>query len=351
VVLGEEGPLVSRLRIAGVPVEVLPMASAARNLSRTQVRPGSLPVLSALRSASYVVRLARRLRALQPDLVHTNSLKSALYGGAAGRLTGLPVVWHIRDRIADDYMPRSAVRLVRAAARWLPDVVIANSHSTLNTLGKHVNRTVIASPVIYDPVSGARAHRSRSEEELCVGMVGRIAPWKGQHVFIEAFAHAFPAGRERAVIVGAPLFGEAEYEARLRELVASLGLESRVEFAGFREDVERELARFDVLVHSSVIPEPFGQVVIEGMAGGLPVIAPAAGGPAEVIEDGVNGLLYPPGDANGLARRLRQVAASARLRADLGSAAREKATQFEPSVIAAQVTYVYNEVLARRRRD
>ena len=150
------------------------------------------------------------------------------------------------------------------------------------------------------------------------------------------------------MIVGAPLFGEEAYGRRLRELSARLGLDDRVEFTGFREDVVGELERFDVLVHASVIPEPFGQVVTEGLAAGLPVLAAAAGGPAEIIENGKTGILYPPGDADALAEGLVRLARDAELRRRLGDAAREKARDFDPELIASEVMRVYEQVLAAR---
>ena len=90
-------------------------------------------------------------------------------------------------------------------------------------------------------------------------MLGRIAPWKGQDLFLRAFAEAFPGGEESAVLIGSPMFGEQDYERSLHELVdRRSGLGERVRFRGFQEDVWPELAQLDVLVHASTIPEPFG---------------------------------------------------------------------------------------------
>jgi glycosyltransferase involved in cell wall biosynthesis len=334
VVLAAEGPLVRRLADAGVSVEVLPLREDVRSLPRDALGPAAVPA-----SAVYALRLARRLRALRPDLVHTNSLKAALYGGVAGRLARVPVVWHARDRIAPDYLPGRAARIVRAAARTLPAAVIANSRATLETLGElSCEAVVIPSPVAPIAPNGDR------NGPFVAGMVGRIAPWKGQHVFLDAFARAFPAGDERAVLVGAPLFAEDAYFAELRASAAAL--EDRVEFAGFRTDVGAELAHVDALVHASVVPEPFGQVVVEGMAAGLPVVAPRAGGPLELVEDGVDGLLYEPGDAVALAEHLRRLAADANLRRRLGEAGRKKSQRFAPEAIAREVVGVYRTVLS-----
>jgi glycosyltransferase involved in cell wall biosynthesis len=179
-------------------------------------------------------------------------------------------------------------------------------------------------------------------------MVGRIAPWKGQHVFLEAFARAFGGGNEVAVVVGDAMFGEAEvaYGRGLREMTQTLGIADRVEFAGFRRDVWAELARMDVFVHASVSPEPFGQVIVEAMLAGVPVIASAAGGPAEILTNGVDGLLYPPGDVDALVEALQQVRASVLVRNDLITNARVRARQFSPQTSARALMSLYRSVLA-----
>lgn len=352
VILGEDGPLVQLLHERGVSVEVLLMPRAARDLPRESVRLGGLTVASAAGTALYVARVARRLRRLQPDLVHTNSLKAAVYGALAARLARVPLVWHVRDRVADDYLPRSAVGLVHRLAS-MPSLVFANSEATLATLGDLSQRhAIIPRVVLFDPVRLPDVPGKRDEAgPLQIGMIGRISPWKGQHVFLEAFARAFPSGDERAVIVGAPLFGEEEYDQRLRRLAAQLGIESRVEFTGFQRDIAAQLARFHILTHASVIAEPFGQVVLEGMAFGLPVIASAAGGPLEVIDpDRTTGVLVPPGDVGALASALLRLASDPGLRARLGEAARIRARDFAPEVIAPRVVEAYRDLLEGRYR-
>jgi glycosyltransferase involved in cell wall biosynthesis len=345
VILGEDGPLAARLARGGISVEVLPIADDVRDLRRDLAVATRLPVASAVRAAAYTGRLAARLRKLRPDLVHTNSLKAALYGGIAARLAGIPVIWHLRDRIAPDYLPDRAVRLVRALARRLPAAVIANSHTTLATLGLASVTSAPISAVCPSPVSMPK-QPTRNVDRLQIGMVGRLAPWKGQDVFLRAFTAAFPAGAEQAVVVGEAMFGEQSYAHALRELANELGIGQRVEFTGFREDIPEVLARLDVLVHASTIPEPFGQVVVEGMAAGLPVVASDGGGPAEIITDAVDGVLSPPGDIEELAAALRRLADDPALRVRLGRQARIRARAFAPETIAAQVVELYHKVLA-----
>ena len=353
VLLGQEGPLVDRLLQSGVSVEVFPMAETARDLRRDRVRAGRRTAVSATRALTYTFCLAWRLRRLRPDLVHTNSLKSALYGGVAGRLAGVPVVWHVRDRIAEDYLPAPAVRLVRLLARRLPSAIIGNSRATLATIGEtNVPQAVVPSPVVvgFTGETGAAGPRrgDTAPPGLRVGMIGRLAPWKGQHIFLESFARAFPDGDAHAVLVGSALFGESAYEEELRRQVAGLGLEQRVTFRGFCADIGSELAGLDVVVHASVTPEPFGQVVVEAMGMGLPVVAAAAGGPAEIVEDGVTGVLFPPGDVDALSVVLKRLSSDRELRGRLGTAARDRARDFSPQVVAPMVMTVYRDVLAGR---
>jgi len=135
VVLGGEGPLRQRLLEAGVETHVLPVAE-----SIVQTRKASLEADSLLRPKDaarvlrYVLRLSSFMRRRRVRLVHTNSLKADLIGGAAARLAGVPVIWHIRDRIADDYLPGNAVRGFRWLCSWLPDFVVANSQATMDTI-------------------------------------------------------------------------------------------------------------------------------------------------------------------------------------------------------------------------
>jgi glycosyltransferase involved in cell wall biosynthesis len=349
VILAEDGPLVARLERNGVSVEILAMANSARLLSRHRVSPGALPFGTLTSTTAYVLRLAKRLRRLRPDVVHANSLKAAVYGGAAARLAGVPFLWHLHDRIAADYLPPAAVRLLRTLAARVPDSIVANSRATLATLGRAGrDGVVIANPVLPGPSSNVRPGDRRAAP-LTVGMIGRLAPWKGQTVFLDAFATAFPDGPEQAVIVGAALFGEDDYEESLFKRAAALGLGNRVEFRGFREDVMGELAGMDIAVHASIVPEPFGRVVVEALAAGVAVIASDAGGPAEIITPGVDGLLTPPGDVDALAGSMRRLADDPDLRERLQDAGRRRAGDFAPASIAREFTAAYRELLRTRR--
>jgi len=347
VILGEHGPLEALLRNGGATVEVLELDRRMATTHRHEVTATSLGAARVWAAVRDTWRLSRRLRALRPDLVHTNSLKAALYGGTAARLAGVPVVWHLRDRIAADYLPVPARLVVWGMAAFVPRAVIANSESTRRTLWRSGRVGVVPSTVVFDAAEHFPYEDRSAAGPFTVAMVGRLAPWKGQDVFLRAFAQAFPDGDERAVLAGSAMFGEDAFAAELSALVDLLGLGERVTFLGFVDDVGSVLRDADCLVHASVIPEPFGQVAVEGMAAGLAVIAADAGGPAEVIIDGVDGLLCPPGDVDALASALRRVAGDAGLRARLGTAGLVRAGDFTPVGVAAQVRAIYDEVIGR----
>ncbi len=341
VLLAEDGPLRPLLEEAGATVHLLVLGEGVRDLRRHRV--GLRSVTQAGRVLPYSLRLARLIRHLQPDLVHTNSLKSALYGGLAGRLAHTPVIWHVHDRIAPDYLPASAIKLVNTAARVLPRAIIANSAITLASLDGLSRPAVVIPP----PLPLASEFVQHLDGPLRVGMVGRLAPWKGQDLFLRAFARAFPSGEAHAVVIGAALFGEDGYAAELHGLVETLGITDRVDFRGFRQDIGAELARLDVVVHASRVPEPFGLVVVEAMAAGMAVVVPDRGGPAEVVEDGLTGLTYRMGDEGSLAAALSKIAADPVLRKQLGDSAAAAVARYRPEVVATEVMAFYETVLGR----
>lgn len=345
VIVAEDGPLVARLRAAGVPTIVLPLAARTREVRRGGALQALARPVALLDTAAYVLRLRAVLQRLGIQLVHTNSLKAVVYGPPAAKLANLPVIVHVRDRIAADYLGRRTASLVRWWVHRVADGVLANSAATLATLGRPKQASaVLPSTVVYDASVVARrqaVHRSG----FTVGMLGRLAQWKGQHVAIDAFALAFsdrPDARLR--LAGGALFGEDAYAAELRAQAERLGVADRVELLGHTDDVDGFLASIDVLVHASVIPEPFGQVILEGMSAGVPVVAANAGGPAEIVTDGVDGFLVRPGDAAALSERLLWCEARPDEVAVMVEQAKETVGRFAPEILGLRIRAFYDEV-------
>ena len=311
VVLFADGPLVGRLRATGVDVRMLPLDPRVAATDRATAGR-SVAGRSVAATLPFVGRLVRLLRTLDPDVVHTTSLKADLIGLPAAALARRPLVWHVHDRIADDYLPGPVARVVRTAARLGPRHVVVNSRATARTLlplprGWTLAYPGLAPEQIADDPSGRRPVPATQ----VVGLVGRISPTKGQREFVEAcalLADRYPGARFR--IIGAALFAEAGYAAEVRALIVTRGLADRVELTGWLADPVAAVDALTVLVHASPVPEPFGQVVVEGMARGVPVVATAGGGVDEiaVAADGTERcLLVPPGDVPALAEAVARV--------------------------------------------
>jgi glycosyltransferase involved in cell wall biosynthesis len=167
-----------------------------------------------------------------------------------------------------------------------------------------------------------------------VTLAARLVRWKGQAVFIRAAALAARRlPRLRFQIVGSaspederpgPLGGGPSYERELRHLAVSLGLEGTLSFQPFREPA----ALFDgtsLAVHASLLPEPFGRVVVQAMAAGLPVVAVRGGGIPEIVINGQTGRLVPAGDVDALAEAILALAGDRERCRALGKAGRARA--------------------------
>lgn len=365
VLLGAEGPLADRLRDSAVQVYVMPLSASIARAPKDSLGLRSLTrVKDAWLTAVYVLKLARFIRAQHADLVHTNSLKADILGALAARMARVPVLWHVRDRIDEDYLPRPVVRLFRWLCRWMPQYVVANSNATMGTIRPRrsdrcaaIHSGVLADErahVVYD---GVFDHHSGAGEPVdparapLIGLVGRISPWKGQHIFLQAAARVrrhFPNARFQ--IIGSVLFDEQEYEKEIRAVCTGLGLDDCVEFTGFRNDVPDLIDRLDILVHASTTGEPFGQVVAEGMAAGKPVVATAGGGVPEVVVDGVTGLLAPMGNALAMANAIVWFLDHPAEAREMGQRARERIlTHFTVELTARKMSLVYEEIWRQHR--
>lgn len=319
VLLLADGPFRAALESCGIAVTVEPLRAL-----RTVRKETRLPRPSALIDAARVALLVAR-RAPDRDLLYANSQKAFVVAAAAGALSGRPVVWHLRDILEPPHFSATNVRAVVALANLRAARVIANSDATARAFIGAGGRAALVrvvhngiDPAPFDAVSDADAAASRralglSPGAFLIAHFGRFHPWKGQQVLLEALARMVDV---QAIVVGAPLFGEEAFEKELHAQAVRLGVAARVHFLGFRGDVPALMRAADVVVHSSIYPEPFGRVVVEGMLARRPVVAALGGGIAEIVADGETGVLVPPNDPAALASALDA------LRADPANAAR-----------------------------
>ncbi|MBF6209869.1 glycosyltransferase family 4 protein [Nocardia puris] len=327
----EPGPMVTALRARGIPVTVYANDFDNRSMTIT----GSSP-LRLLTGGFSLARIGWRLGALvrdeHADVVVAASVKALLMGALAARRAGVPLVWQVHDRVSAEYFGRLLAPLVRLLAVLCCAGLIANSRATERSLPTRRVPTVVAYPGIEFDADHERSPQ-RPPADTVVAIVGRLTPWKGQDVALRALA-ATTIRPRRVLVVGGTFFGEQDFRAELEALAAETGLP--VAFTGHVDDPAALMREADILVHCSVLAEPFGQVVVEGMRAGCAVVAADAGGPAEIVESEVDGLLVAPRHDD-LVRALDRLIGDRGLRIRLGERARVHARRFDITDSAAVV--------------
>ena len=177
-----------------------------------------------------------------------------------------------------------------------------------------------------------------------IGIIGRLQRWKGMHVLIEAMPSILKTHSDAcAVIVGGVHYTEPNYPAYLQQRVSALNLDGHVVMAGLQHNIPEWMQAMDIIVHASD-REPFGIVIIEAMAMGKPVVAGDAGGPTEIITEGVNGLLAPYENADALAQAILRYLDDPSLAARLGSAAKQRAADFSTQRYAQNLIAAIREL-------
>jgi len=303
-----------------------------------------------LRQVAY---LRRQLKAQQHRVVVSNTLRAAFLVTLV-KPRRQSHVQILRDGVSPDSLS-PVRRLVTAfvfsfgVARILPNS--AWTGSTVPGRYQHLVGSPVYSPSGTSPESSRRA-TDYSRRPLKLLSLSRVVEWKGLHVILEALKEVeeeFGAADIELTIAGDTVMGPQKYADALRASASRLPF--TVHFLPHQQAVGPLLDSHDVLVHASTRPEPFGQVVVQGLAHGLVVLASRAGGPGELVTDGKTGLLHAPGDATALAESIRKVLLDQDAREAMATAGTERARAFSDSRCAAlleeQIAPVVNDCRAR----
>jgi glycosyltransferase involved in cell wall biosynthesis len=306
----EDGPWPAELRDSGLRVSVI----AAGQLRDVHRWPATIARLTAL------------MRAREPDLILSWMGKAHLYCAPAAVLAGMSerLVWWQHDIPHRHWLDRSATAL--------PAIAVGTSSRASAAAQARLwpsRPTFVVAPGARSPPPVTDAAPLQLPAGVpVIGIVGRLQPWKGQDRLLRAQALLHERGhRTHLLIVGGDAHGlSPDYARSLPGLIDSLGLGDSVTMVGQVPDAGPYIERMDVLVNASD-PEPFGIVLLEGMARGVAVLAVNRGGPTEIIEDQRTGVLASSGDPVVLADALEALLASPRLRGEIARAGHERFTQ------------------------
>ena len=279
----------------------------------------------------------------KPDLIHLNNGREALI---AARLLRIPLLVHLHgfapEMLTGRHGQIAHARLFISISKYISDQVLATGVNR-DRLLDIANPAPDRRPRIISRRQWQERY-SLPERSVVFAHVARLIRWKGQLEFLEAFAlvsHQLPEAY--ALIVGDDVEGFShEYPRQLREFVLSRGIGGKVVFAGHVSEVLELMAFSDVVVHSSIDPEPFGLVITEAMTAGTAIIAARLGAPIELIVDGKTGLLVDPKNTTEFASAIARLATNEDLRHKLGAAAREDARErFSPDAFARRMEDAY----------
>jgi len=339
VVFLTDGPFVKLVQGAGIETHVVDAG---------QVR-------EVLKGGKAVHRLTRLIRQLGMDLVHTHNTKSHLYGGLAAACVGVPCLFHLHG-VPRAAMSRAGVvdmssMLVPTRATVACSEYVASAFRLAWPSQREV--TVVHNGIeLEPPLSQAEVDSVRAECGVPAGaslvlLVSRLQKWKGVHVLLDAVPIVLkrhPAAH--FVIVGGTQFGlEKDYALALRGQAEQLQLNQAVYFAGPRSDVFRFYSAADLVVHSSIEPEPFGLVILEAMACGKPVVASDSGGPREIVENGITGLLVPANHPQELAEAIVNVLDNPQGAAQMGMAGLARVrSSFSVKKMVNQLQSIYEQM-------
>jgi glycosyltransferase involved in cell wall biosynthesis len=353
------GELENEARALGVRVDLLPMPRALVELGEMRAEAGRRGSRAfglgraALVTAPYLAAFRRAVRRTAPDIVHTNGMKA--HAAALLAVPELPRVIHLRDFASQRPLTRHLLGLGSRRS-----VVVANSEAVAADFRALSPRS--RTRVVYNGIDTALfaddglAPAPLAElaglpvppgGALCIGLVATYAWWKGHRTFIAAAARlrALTPTPLRFYVIGGPTYGAHGSEvsrSELEALVQSSGLSGEVGLVPFQRDVPNAIRALDIVVHASERPEPFGRVIVEGMAAGKPVVVSRAGGALELFREGTTGVGFTPGDPEALARALLSLVSDAALRQRLGTAAQDEARRrFDRARLAQEMIAVY----------
>jgi L-malate glycosyltransferase len=305
------------------------------------------------------MEFGRSLRRQGIQILHTYGFYPNVFAIPAACVAGVPVIiGSVRDT-GDLWTPWQ--HRVQKVCLRLADHIVVNAEAIKRDLLRRGYRedrlTVIPNGIDFErfqiPYTGEMLRRELNipPGAPLVGVLSRLMRIKGLEYFIQAAALIVArVPHVRFLIMGDTNINQ-DYREELQRLVIRLGMQERVVFTGFRLDVPELLAMLSVSVLPSLGSEGLSNALLESMAAGLPVVATRVGGSPEIVEDGVNGLLVPPADAEALAGAICRLLDDRTLANNLGQAGRRLVlSRYSLAQAVATTERLYRSLLHSRLR-
>ncbi|MET0027698.1 MAG: glycosyltransferase family 4 protein [Candidatus Thiodiazotropha sp.] len=328
------------------PFEPVELPGFVPNLIRKVVRP---PMNYLKMLVWRAMQWRTLLKQEGADILHLNNTFSTDHDAViAAKLLGIKVVSHVRG--IEKHLSRMALIM---SARLDRLIVISNAVKN-NLLNQGVS--IDHMRLVYDGINEGRIvanvqnqylHKTYrlDEKRVIFGLVGNIKPWKGQRVLIEA-VHLLKQKYSNFYCFFVGAVADQQYQAELEEYVERNGLTEHVIFTGYQKNIPDIVNSFDIFVHASIEPEPFGIVILEAMALRKPVIVSNIGAPQEIIVDKESGRLFDITNPQDLADRLFDMMEDEAARIEMGEAGYQRFVEhFTIDRNVAGITRVYDEIL------
>jgi glycosyltransferase involved in cell wall biosynthesis len=291
------------------------------------LRPRGVQIFNLACAGDFDLTFAWWLRKIllweRPDVVHCHSRRGADFlGGLAARLAGVPAVVSRRvDHPESEMLAEMRYRGFRRVIAISDNVAAVLRESGLGEDRLAIIRSAVDFRRFQVPPDRAQLGEEfgLADDEFVITAAGQLIPRKGHRYLLEAMAGVKRRMRGVRLVV----FGQGSLEADLKAQAAALDLGDSVLFAGFRDDLDRYLGAFDLLVHPA-LREGLGVVMLKAAAAGVPVVAFDVAGSREAVVDGETGVLVTPKDAAALQEAILQMAANAVLHKRYAEAGRER---------------------------
>jgi glycosyltransferase involved in cell wall biosynthesis len=316
----------------------------ARELTARGIQPDAIPLAADVDPIAFV-RIAAYLARTRPTILHTHLVHADVYGQLTGLLAAVPIRISTKHGF-NEFRENPGFALGDRAIASLAHAHIAISRGLARYLEGVEGFDGESFEIVHygiEPDGAVRPYEPRAPRLLCVG---RLIPIKGHIVLLRAFA----AARRELPDLQLDVAGRGPLEPALRALAKELGIGDAVHFLGHVSPIQRAIEAAAIVVVPSM-GEGFGMVALEAMERARPVIAAEIGGLGELVEEGVTGLLVPPGESEPLAGAMVRLGGNLELAAHMGEAGRRRALdRFLQERCTDRTELLYREQLNGRVR-